>query len=216
MASDKRSFEDLLKEAPKAPSADTVSVVGTLAQSHEKGKFVLTMGGGEAVTLDVSAVKSHEVLGSSVGQTVVRVDIERTNLPAGLTKQPAADTLQTVPTIDAIHTLPAFDHFPTVTYLDVHPTVAWFDQTVAWLDNKPPPIDNPYGTIFTDPVGTLQEGGIPDPTGGVVNPAATAMPFSLAAQHQAAPSVLGQLGHFPKVMTDGTSPWLRQSGYRDY
>jgi hypothetical protein len=49
-----------------------------------------------------------------------------------------------------------------------------------------------------------------------VNPAATAMPFSLAAQHQAAPGLVSQLGHFPKVMTDGTSPWLRQSGYRDY
>jgi len=209
MASDKRSFDDLLKEAPKAPSADTVSLVGTLAQSHEKGKFVLTMGDGQAATLDVSAVKGHEVLGSSVGQTVVRVDIERANLPSGLTKQPAADTLQTVPTIDAIHTLPAFDQYPTTAWHDYLPTVAWLDQTVAYADI-------PHGTLWADPPGGTLIENIPDPTGGVVNPAATAMPFSLAAQHQAAPGLVSQLGHFPKVMTDGTSPWLRQSGYRDY
>ena len=211
MASDKRSFDDLLKEAPKAPSADTVSLVGTLAQSHEKGKFVLTMSGGEAVTLDVSAVKGHEVLGSSVGQTVVRVDIERANLPAGITKQPVADNIQTVPTIDAIHTLPVLDQYPTVSWHDYLPTVAWLDN------GTPAYADIPHGTLWADPPGGTLVENIPDPTGGAVNPAATAMPFSLAAQHQAAPGLVSQLGPFPKVMTDTwTSPWLRQSGYRDY
>jgi hypothetical protein len=38
MASEEKSFENLLAEAPAAPSAGTVSLVGALAQSCETGK----------------------------------------------------------------------------------------------------------------------------------------------------------------------------------
>ena len=71
---DNRSFEDLVNEAPLAPTAGTVSLVGTLARSTELGKFVLTLQGGSSVTLDTASVKSHAVLGSSVGHTIVRID----------------------------------------------------------------------------------------------------------------------------------------------
>jgi hypothetical protein len=82
MASDEKSFENLLKEAPAEPVAGTVSLVGMLAQSCEAGKFVLTLQDGNAVTLETASVKCHAVLGTSVGQTIVRVDVEAGKLPA--------------------------------------------------------------------------------------------------------------------------------------
>src|SRR5271166_3497414 len=81
MASKDKSFEELVKEAPAAPAAGTVSLVGTLAQSGEAGKFVLTLQDGSALTLETAAVKGHEVLGTSVGHTIVRVDVEAEKIP---------------------------------------------------------------------------------------------------------------------------------------
>jgi len=76
MASEEKSFENLLKEAPVAPAAGIVSLVGTLAQSCEAGKFVLTLEDGSALTLETASVKGHTVLGTAVGQTIVRIDVE--------------------------------------------------------------------------------------------------------------------------------------------
>lgn len=64
MASNDKSFEELVNEAPLAPAAGTVSLVGKLAKSSEPGKFVLTLPDGSAMTLDTAAVKGHEVLGA--------------------------------------------------------------------------------------------------------------------------------------------------------
>jgi hypothetical protein len=68
MAREEESFETLVKEAPLAPAAETVSLVGTLARSSEAGKFVLTLQDGRAVTLETAAVKGYMVLGTSLGQ----------------------------------------------------------------------------------------------------------------------------------------------------
>jgi hypothetical protein len=81
MAGKDKSFEELVKEAPAAPAAGTVSLVGTLAQSSEAGKFVLTLQDGSTVTLETAAVEGHEVLGTSVGQTIVRVDVAAEKIP---------------------------------------------------------------------------------------------------------------------------------------
>src|SRR5271165_1059433 len=78
MASEEKSFEDLVKEAPVG---GTVSLVGTLAQSSEAGKFVLTLQDGSAMTLETASVKGHAVLGTSVGQTIVRVDVDAAKIP---------------------------------------------------------------------------------------------------------------------------------------
>jgi hypothetical protein len=69
MANDQTSFDDLVSEAPAA----TVSVVGTLAKS---GKFILVLQNAGTVTLETAAVKGHTVLGTSLGQTIVRVDVD--------------------------------------------------------------------------------------------------------------------------------------------
>ena len=40
MSDEKRSFSELVGEAPLARNEGTVSLVGALARSHESGKFV--------------------------------------------------------------------------------------------------------------------------------------------------------------------------------
>jgi len=82
MAHEGKSFEELVREVPPAPAAGTVSLVGTLAQSSEAGKFVLALQDGNVLTLEIADVKGHEVLGTSVGHTIVRVDVEAEKLPA--------------------------------------------------------------------------------------------------------------------------------------
>lgn len=82
MAGNGKSFEELVNDAPPAQAAGTVSLVGMLAKSSEPGKFVLTLRDGSELTLETAAVKEHEVLGASVGQTIVRVDVEAADIPA--------------------------------------------------------------------------------------------------------------------------------------
>jgi hypothetical protein len=95
MTDQPKSFEDLVNEAPLAPAAGTVSLIGTLARSSEAGKFVLTILGGSAVTLDTAAVKSHAVLGTSAGHTIVRVDVNAGMIPEGtLLKVPLEHVLK--------------------------------------------------------------------------------------------------------------------------
>lgn len=72
MDNDQTSFDDLVSEAPAA----TVSVVGTFAKSSESGKFILVLQNAGTVTLETAAVKGHTVLGTSLGQTIVRVDVD--------------------------------------------------------------------------------------------------------------------------------------------
>jgi hypothetical protein len=81
MATDEKSFADLVKEAPATPATGTISLIGTLAQSSEAGKFVLTLQDGRSVTLEIAVVKGHAVLGASVGQTIVRVDVDAGKIP---------------------------------------------------------------------------------------------------------------------------------------
>ena len=89
MAEEDRSFAELVAEAPPAPAEGAVSLVGTLAKSSEHGKFVLILQDGQTITLEVSAVKGHAVLGASLGRTIVRVDVEAGKVPA-LSPQPLA------------------------------------------------------------------------------------------------------------------------------
>jgi hypothetical protein len=81
MAKEQESFETLVNEAPLAPTAGTVSLVGTLARSAEAGQFVLTLQDGRAVTLETAAVEGYAVLGASFGQRIVRVDLDARKIP---------------------------------------------------------------------------------------------------------------------------------------
>ena len=81
MASEDKSFADLVAEAPEARAEGTVNLVGALAKSREAGKFVLTLQDGRTVTLETSAVKGHTVLGSSLGRAIVQIEIEASKAP---------------------------------------------------------------------------------------------------------------------------------------
>ena len=130
MAREEKSFEDLVKEAPAAPAAEIASLVGTLAQSSEPGKFVLTLQDGRPVTLETASVKGHTVLGTSVGRTIVRVDVDAANMPAGAVAPSFTDP--------NINKPPFLDH--TLAWRD-HPKPIW-EEKPSWLDQPWAP--DPY------------------------------------------------------------------------
>lgn len=182
--SEKKSFSELLGEAPLATAEKTVSLTGVLARSHEPGKFVLTMADNQSVTLDVDAVKEHKVVSGMVGQLIVQVEVDRdrvprpgpeaTNFRPGTSPQLDA----TVQSFDVLHTIPAIDS-------------PW----TGWWDVKDPLSDFPVKNIF-ESGGTIQE-VLVDP-GNVVDPGVLAgqafggaAPFALATPHQAPQSALG-------------------------
>jgi hypothetical protein len=70
------TFADLVKQAPTQAAAEVVTVTGVLWQPGDPTKFGLTLANGRNVTFDIAAVRSHLVLCSSVGSTIVRVDID--------------------------------------------------------------------------------------------------------------------------------------------
>ncbi len=137
MADEKKSFKDLLSEAPLAASEDTVSLVGALARSSDPAKFVLALGQGNNVTLDVAAVKSHQVLGGGVGQLLVQIEVDRSQLPEEA-KQ-AVDPARQVTTGLADLKHPAFE----TGYVDIkHPLLdksPWEEptRTNPQLDDPP-------------------------------------------------------------------------------
>jgi hypothetical protein len=122
MAREEKSFEDLIKEAPRG---GTVSLVGALTQSSEAGKFVLNLQDGRTMTLETALVKGHTVLGTSVGQTIVRIDVDAASIPASAPSATFAD----------INTPPGVDH--TLAWLDHGPKPFWQDA--------PPPYQFPFG-----------------------------------------------------------------------
>jgi hypothetical protein len=81
MANEENDFSKLLRDAAMAPDADTVTVVGTLARTHDTGKFVLTLPGGQAETLDVAAVKSAKTIAGAIGQPVVQLELDAKRVP---------------------------------------------------------------------------------------------------------------------------------------
>ena len=88
-----KSFEELLKKSPAAPTAGTVTLIGTLVQSSEPGKFALTLQDGSTVTLKTASVKGHTVLGKSAEQPIVRVEVDATPQGTGFPDQMGPWTL---------------------------------------------------------------------------------------------------------------------------
>ena len=189
MATEKpKSFEELVKEAPSAPAAGTVSLVGVLSQSPEHGKFVLTIEDGSAVTLETAAVKGHAVLGGSVGRTVVRVDVDAAKAPTHASGSPRATAAFTNPDIDTPFTVQSFDH--SFFWLD-HPGTLPY-----WADN---PRTHPPHDYYVAGPGYVAP-GTPVQAGGV-------SPFALATPQQAPANMLAALqgggGGTPNFVTFG-------------
>ena len=57
---------------------------GTLSRAVDDKQFVLTTADGQTLTFDRAAVKSHAVLGGSVGQQIVRVDLDHKLIPTNM------------------------------------------------------------------------------------------------------------------------------------
>ena len=90
MADEKKSFSEFVSAAPLAAAEDTINLVGAVERSHQPNKFVLVLGSGRSVTLEIDAVKDYRVLGGLVGQLLVQVDLDRERVPRELTEaQPA-------------------------------------------------------------------------------------------------------------------------------
>jgi len=150
MANDEKSFEELVEEAPLAP-VPTVSLVGKLAKSSEAGKFVLTLADGSAMTLETAAVKEHQVLGSSVGHTIVRVDVDA----AAITPPPAPVPPTPVPFVLATA------HQAPDPVLDAM-TRAWMANSGRYTHSaRPQTLAAAVGTGYPDPGGVNT--GYPDP-----------------------------------------------------
>jgi|HubBroStandDraft_4_1064222.scaffolds.fasta_scaffold62295_3 hypothetical protein len=84
MAKDEGDFRKLLSEAPMAPDADTVTVVGILARTPDAARFVLTLPDGRSVALDVDAVKSAKAIAGAIGQSVVQLELDAKCIPENL------------------------------------------------------------------------------------------------------------------------------------
>ena len=166
MAKEQGSFGDLVDKAPPAPSEGPVSLVGTLAKSNEEGKFVLILPDGGSVKLNIADVKSHTVLGNSLGLNVVQVEVEADvvrDLDSRYSLQPGGVGLKKIPAGDP-HKSPIVDNpLPTL----------WTDIK---LQNTDPIVDYRFGPAATEPE---QLGAI--------------SPFALATAHQAPASTVAAL-----------------------
>ena len=84
MPKDENEFQKLLSEAPAAPDADTITVVGILARTADAGRFVLRLPNGRAETLEVSAVKSSRKVAGAIGQPLVELVLDAKQVPESL------------------------------------------------------------------------------------------------------------------------------------
>jgi hypothetical protein len=139
MAGKTKSFSELLSEAPLSTAEETVTLAGALGRSTQAGKFVLTLGPGNSVTLDQSAVKSYQVLGGGVGQLLVQVDVDKDKVPAEVAQQAVATNVGLTPIVS--------DSFHTVALLDIVQTNFAADHlTTALIDHQTSPIADIYHT----------------------------------------------------------------------
>ena len=116
-----KSFDDLIKAAP---AAGTASLVGTLSQSSESGKFVLTLQDGSALTLETAAVMGHAELGGGV----VRVDLDATKLPTLKFGDPNPSPWVTAAAGNVVPFALATPHQASVAPFGPPFTVYWFDH----------------------------------------------------------------------------------------
>ena len=99
---DNRSFEDLVeRSAPGPDGGDRQPSWDARTNRAGAGQVCLDLQGGSSVTLDTASVKSHAVLGSSVGHTIVRIDIDPAKIPEGTVfKGPLEGRLKTRGSLD--------------------------------------------------------------------------------------------------------------------
>jgi hypothetical protein len=182
MPTEQDSFQDLVAKAPPAPSEGPVNLVGTLARSKDQGKFVLILSDGRSVTLNTSDVKSHTVLGNSLGLNLVQVQVEA-DVVRDLNISGVRPGAQKIPGGDP-HKSPIVDKM-------------WQDRP---LKPEKDPINESFVTIV-ETIDPYYNPGYPAPTG--------IAPFGLATPQQAPEQVLAAFRQtvLPKVRADGTGTY---------
>jgi hypothetical protein len=158
VAAKTKSFSELLSEAPLSTAEETVTLAGALGRSSQAGKFVLTMGPGNSVTLDQSAVKNYQVLGGGVGQLLVQVEVDKTKVPAEVAQQAAAPFTVATPHHAAganVGLTPIVsDHTYTIAINDVSHTNVLVDSMTNVL----------VDSLHTNPIADIYHtGGFPHP-----------------------------------------------------
>jgi hypothetical protein len=193
MPNEQNSFQDLVAKAPPAPSEGPVSLVGTLARSKDDAKFVLILSDGRSVTLNTADVKSHTVLGNSLGLNLVQVEVD-------------ADVVRD---LNFSGVRPGSQKIPGG---DVHKSLI---ADKMWQDRPLKPEKDPITervkelAEYIDPYGNPVYPGY----GNQVNPGQTGIaPFGLATPQQAPPQVLAffHQAAISKVTGD------RTGSYQDY
>jgi hypothetical protein len=75
-------FAKLLRDAPMV--SDTVTVAGMIARTPDPTRFMLTLPDGRSETLQVEAVKSAKIVASTIGQSVVQLELDAKRIPESL------------------------------------------------------------------------------------------------------------------------------------
>jgi hypothetical protein len=198
MAEKKKSFSDLLSEAPLAPAEDTV-------------KFILALSQGNSITLDVDAVKGYQVIGGGVGQLLVQVDVDKTKVPqAAAVAEPAKLPVTGVhdlksPIADYKH--PTLDKYPWEEPVRTHP-----ETDVSFTAHASPNLTFTGIHDYKHP--TLDK----HPWEEVVhtNPETDLAPFALATPQQAPASALEAMQAGPGSALKTVWAYDLNTGYRDH
>jgi hypothetical protein len=150
MAAKIKTFSELLSEAPLSTAEDTITLAGALGRSTQAGKFVLTLGPGNSVTLDQSAVKGYQVIGGGVGQLLVQIDVDKDKVPAEVAQQAAAPFALATPH----HAAAAGNVGLSSVASDIFHTLPYLEHTTL------PAVDN----VHTNPIADIYHtGGFPHP-----------------------------------------------------
>jgi len=185
MAKEDKSFADLVQEAPAAAAEATVSLVGTLAKSSEAGKFVLALQDGRLVTLETSAVKGHAVLGSSLGRTIVRIEVESGKVPAPASPFAVGPLMMNTGLLD--HPPMTYGWLDTSPLWDAGTTDFWFD------------VAQPYGAGAAAPF------AMATPHQAPANVLAALSPSGVVSHMRKLPGVAEHT--YPPLDVTGTSYW---------
>ncbi|MER8903899.1 hypothetical protein [Mesorhizobium sp. M0772] len=165
--SEQAAFADLVKQASVQPEPEIVTLTGVLWKERDPAKFCLTLGNGRILTLDISSVKSYLVLASSLGHTIVRVDVDPSQSQEGGRFLPLGWDALGKPRKDPIGD--TYDSDPTQPYEP--------DQKPAEPDHKPDEPDGPDQEAWNAHLGST-------------------VPFALATPRQAPSHVLNILQAF--------------------
>jgi hypothetical protein len=72
---DPTAFADLQQDVATQAGAEIVTFTGVLRQVSDPLKFCLSFGG-QSTTFDLASVKSCLILGFSIGETIVRIEVD--------------------------------------------------------------------------------------------------------------------------------------------